>query len=299
MIRESRDTKRGRYWRMRLTKAIALFAEYLKTSKAKETVAAYESDLNRFRFHSPMDTIFGVTPEAIQRWLAASSAEGNSMATLHRKLATMRAFGRWGVRKELWKVSPAETIDPIRRPKHLPRPFSDDEVAALLALVLLPREALIRGLLLFTGLRVTPICGIKVGDVSFSPPTMRVLVKGAKQQVVKLHPDLVDPLRKYITEHTDRKAQTLLFTKESGRHPHRRDLERMTKRWGERADVLDCTPHRFRHTFATKLIRAGVSPRVVKEALGHADFASTMVYTLVTDDDEAAAIARLAWETKP
>jgi len=46
-------------------------------------------------------------------------------------------------------------------------------------------------------------------------------------------------------------------------------------------------PSRFRHTFATKLIRSGVNLRIVKEALGHADFASTMVYTLVTDEDEA------------
>jgi len=57
-------------------------------------------------------------------------------------------------------------------------------------------------------------------------------------------------------------------------------------------------PHRFRHTSATKLIRSGVNPRIVEEAFGHADFASTMVYTLVTDEDEAAAIAKLTWETK-
>lgn len=283
---------------MKLTKAISLFIEEMKLTKARETWVAYESDLHRFTRHVAIDTVLHVTPDAIRRWLASSSADGNKMSTLHRKLAAMRTFGRWGVRHGFWLSSPADAIDKIKRPKHLPRPFSDDEIGAILALDLVPREALVRSILLYTGLRVTPICGIKVGDVSFSPPTIRVLVKGSKQQVVKMHPELVDPLRTYIAKYTDGKAYTLLLAQPGQHHPHRRAIERMTHRWGERASVVNCIPHRFRHSFATKMIRAGVNPRIVKEALGHADFSSTMLYTLVTDDDEATAIAKVAWETK-
>jgi len=148
------------------------------------------------------------------------------------------------------------------------------------------------GVRIYTGLRVSPICGIKVGDISFAPPTIRALVKGSKVQA------LVEPLKAFITQHTDGRAHTLILANSPRHHPRRRDIERMTGRWGERAGVLNCTPHRFRHTFATKLIRAGVNPRVVKEALGHADFSSTMIYTLVTDEDEAKAIAQLSWEPK-
>lgn len=280
---------------MKLSKAIHAFLEDIKISHAKATWIAYESDLNRFRFHVAMDTVLHVTHETIQRWLVASSAEGNSMATLHRKLATMRAFGRWGVRHGMWLQNPADRVEQVRRPKYLPRPFSDAEVNAIWALDLNPREALVRHLLFYTGLRVSPVCALKVGDVSFSPATIRAWVKGAKHQVVQMHPELVEPLRLFIRDHTDQKAHTILLAQPGFLNPQRRVIERMTRRWGVRAGVSLCLPHRFRHTFATQLIRSGVNPRVVKEILGHEDFSSTMVYTLVTESDEATAMARLSW----
>lgn len=283
---------------MKLTKAIAAFIEEISRSKAPLTVTAYESDLNRFRFHVQMDTVLHVTPDAIRRWLAASSAEGNGMATLHRKIATMRTFGRWGVKRELWTTSPAESIEQIRRPKGLPRPFSDDEIASLLALELPPREDIARALLLYTGLRVSAVCGIKVGDVSFAPPAIRALVKGAKIQIIKMHPALVEMLKVFITRETDGKAYSFLLANSPRHHPRRRDVERMTTRWGARAGVPNCTPHRFRHSFATKLLRTTKDLRLVQRAMGHEDISSTAIYTLVTDEAEAAAIAMLSWDTK-
>ena len=55
--------------------------------------------------------------------------------------------------------------------------------------------------MIYTGLRVSPICGIKVGDISFAPPTIRALVKGSKVQVIKMYPALVEPLKAFITQH--------------------------------------------------------------------------------------------------
>lgn len=285
---------------MKLTKAIAAFITYVRDERkyAALTVTAYESDLHRLQFHVPMDTVLHVTSDTIKRWIAASSAEGNSPATLHRKIATVRTFGRWGVRVGLWTKSPAEDIEQIPKPKGLPRPFSDAEVAAVLALDLTPRETITRALLLYTGLRVSPICGIKVGDISFAPPTIRALVKGAKVQVIKLHPELVEALRSFVTKHTDGKAYTLILANSPRHHPHRRDVERMTQRWGERAAVPNCTPHRFRHYFATKLLQQTGNLRLVQRAMGHEDISSTALYTFVSDDEEAAAVAQLNFGTK-
>ena len=294
-IAGTRRSGLGPRWRMKLSKAITAYLDDLKLRKSPATVTAYESDLNRFRFYVSMDTVLHVTPEAIKRFLAATSDAGISMGTLHRRIATLRSFCRWGVTHGLWAASPAESVDQVPKPKRLPRPFSDDEVAALLALELQPREALVRALLLYTGLRVTPICTLKVGDISFVPPVLRALVKGAKTQVVKLHPGLIEQLRAYVTQHTDGKAHTFLLAQHAGHHPHRRDVQRMTARWGQRAGVLGCTPHRFRHSFATKLLRITKDLRVVQVAMGHEDIASTTIYTLVTDESEAAAIAKLDW----
>ena len=120
-------------------------------------------------------------------------------------------FGRWRVRNKLWPTNPVEQLEPIRRPKHLPRPFPDDEARRIMALTLPADQAMLRAQLALTGLRVTPACNLKVGDISFSPSEIRAWVKEAKTQVVQMHPAL-DPLRRdYITQHTDGRPNTILF----------------------------------------------------------------------------------------
>ncbi len=75
-------------------------------------------------------------------------------------------------------------------------------------------------------------------------------------------------------------------------------LERLTHEWGEAAQVPACTPHRFRHTFATGLLQGGVDIRVIKEAMGHQDIQNTMGYTEVTDTALDVAIPKLPWGKK-
>ena len=73
----------------------------------------------------------------------------------------------------------------------------------------------------------------------------------------------------------------------------------MTHAWGQAAQVPDCTPHRFRHTYATRLLEGGVDLRVVKELMGHVDIKSTVMYTQVTDAVLGAAVLRLPWSFGP
>jgi len=80
---------------------------------------------------------------------------------------------------------------------------------------------------------------------------------------------------------------------DEGRPFTRRMLERLTHQWGERAHVPDCLPHRFRHTFATDLLRQGTDIRVIQTLLGHADLGTTAVYTKVVDAQAGEAVLRL------
>ena len=91
------------------------------------------------------------------------------------------------------------------------------------------------------------------------------------------------------------KAHEYLFVQRSGKPLTRRLVEHITHRWGGLASVPACLPHRFRHTYATKLLESGVDVRVVKELLGHEDIKSTVVYTQVTDAALNAAVLRLPW----
>jgi site-specific recombinase XerD len=91
------------------------------------------------------------------------------------------------------------------------------------------------------------------------------------------------------------KAHEHLFVQRSGKPLTRRLVEHITDLWGEAASLPDCLPHRFRHTYATKLLESGVDVRVVKELLGHGGIKSTVVYTQVTDTALSAAVLRLPW----
>jgi site-specific recombinase XerD len=94
---------------------------------------------------------------------------------------------------------------------------------------------------------------------------------------------------------TDLKAATYLLRQDNGRRYTRKRAEQITHEWGARAKVRDCTPHRFRHTFGTRLLEQVHDLRVVQEALGHRDIKSTTVYTKVTSERLSSAIARLNW----
>jgi integrase/recombinase XerC len=280
---------------MLLSKAVEHFLQEVRVSKAKATAAAYESDLHRLIALSGMNTVLAFTPDLVRLYFTTESQRGNGMSTLHRKLATLREFAKWGLRHGLWSTDPTLHFPTIKRPKHLPRPFSDEETRRLFALELPPMERVLRAVLFGSGLRATPICGLRVGDVNESPPQLRALMKGNKVQVVPIPAELRDLIANYALAVGRLKSPEYLFRQKSGKPLSRRQLEDLTHHWGAAAEVPDCLPHRFRHTYATRLLRGGVDIRIVKELLGHEDIKSTVVYTEVTDAALSEAILRLSW----
>lgn len=291
----------GRRWRMTLSKAITEFIVEVRATKSPATAAAYESDLRRLSKHAKLDTVLHFTPELIRRAFEWESSVGAKLSTLHRKQAAVRQFARWCVRNRILAENPAEAMPTIRRQQTLPRPFSVAEVARLWALELGdPQERVLRALLFYTGLRVSSICGIRLGDIQDAPPTLRVTTKGGKQQLVHMHPKLAELVLGHVLANTDLKPQTPLLRQREGQPLRREGIEDVTKRWGTAAGVRACLPHRFRHTFATVLLEGTKDLRVVQEALGHADIQSTTVYTQVTAERMREAIKGLPeeWGTR-
>jgi len=137
------------------------------------------------------------------------------------------------------------------------------------------------------------------------PGTIRTVGKGRKPLVTPMHPALKELLFGFTLEHTDMKGQSPLLRqprkKQSrgvGRRYTRRMIERLTHQWGEQARVPDCLPHRFRHTFATDLLRQGTDIRVIQTLLNHADLGTTAIYTKVVDAQTGEAVLRLPSEWK-
>lgn len=281
--------------RMRLFRAVERFLDELRLSKSPATVIAYQADLTQLFAMALLSDVSHFTPELVRNHLIQLSTLGRSRETLRRHLSVARIFGYWGMRHGLWSTNPTAMMPTIRPPKYLPRPFSKDEERRLLALELPPTENVLRAVLFLTGLRVSPICGIKLQDISFDPPTIWVVVKGAKQQVVPMHEDLKELLSSYIGSLINPPSQSYLFVRPNGQPQNRGSIELITKRWGAAARVLLCQPHRFRHTFATRLVEAGVDIRIIKELLGHANISSTLIYTQVSNATLTDAIRRLPW----
>jgi site-specific recombinase XerC len=120
----------------------------------------------------------------------------------------------------------------------------------------------------------------------------RAVGKGNKPQVLPIYPDLRELVVDYILR-GDLNPRSFLLSHGGGRPWTRRMVERRTQEWGEAVGVPDCLPHRFRHTFATDLLKRGVDIRVIQVLLNHADLSTTAVYTKVVDTQALDAVLRL------
>jgi site-specific recombinase XerD len=288
----------ARRWRLKLSKAITEFiADLPATGKAKATIDAYASDLQRLFARAGHDTVLNVTPDLIRHHFRDLSEEGFALSTLHRKAATFREFIKWGRRQRIWPAELAldliDAVPKIVRQEPIPRPFTRAETARIWKLDLPTDQRVLRSLLFFTGLRVTGICQITIGRVSQDPPAIITRNKGGRDVVKHLHPRLAEILFSYILSRTDLKPESALLLRPSGYRMTRRYIEDLTKAWGRAANVPNCLPHRFRHTFATEQLRRGVDIRVIQKTLDHKSLKSTEVYTRVHDDQIQAAIEKL------
>lgn len=176
-------------------------------------------------------------------------------------------------------------------------------ISRLMALPLTGAQHVLRALLYHTGVRITPISQIKLGDVSFSPlrfqtPQGEVIIpgaihttnKGGKRMLVMMTPELADILSEWIREHPGKSYDPLLASPQGGGCFTRATFERWTREWGEAAGVINCTPHRFRHSYATAKLREGVDLPLIQKLMGHADISTTMRYTQVADSALARAV---------
>lgn len=272
---------------MKLSKAVSDFINQQRPSKAFDTIRAYESDLGmlvalaRVQGH---DSVFSFTADLANAYLRRQSERGLAMITLHRTQTSLRAFARWGVAQRLWAANPMDQVPTIRKPKRLPRPFQRAERERLMALDLPLVEQVVRGLLFYTGLRVGPASRIRIRDIEIFPETgrgsIRTIGKGRREHVVPIPRELGLLLQGFLEGQAPR---LFLFETPRGAAWDRRAIQRMVRRWGGLAEIALCTPHRFRHTYATMLFERGGDPRKIQHLLAHADISTTMLYTEVVD----------------
>lgn len=290
--------------RMKLSEAVEAFIRERRAGGySKHTLDGYRSDLDQLIGITGRNTILRLDHTLMIEYFELQSSRGAKLATLHRKYVCLNQFCKWLMVHAGLTHNPMAHIPKFKKPDQSPRPYSPEERDRLMNLPLEPLDAILRGLLYYTGIRVTPLTQLKVGDLTFSPMTIegitfpgtiRSLQKGNKYVVSPMHPDLRDILVRWIGELGDQKPYSWLLPYHSGKPMARVTVERKCHEWGKMANVAPpCIPHRFRHTFGTDLTRLGVHPRITQALMGHADIKTTMGYARVSGGQTAEAILKL------
>ena len=259
---------------------------------APRTVEAYRRDLDTLADWLGRPPA-SVRREELERYLAELRAAGLSGATIARRVASLRSFFRHLVLIGAAGSNPAAELELPRRTRRLPRALSPAEAERLIdaAAGTTPRalrDCALVELLYGAGLRVGEAVGLEKGGVDLDQRLVRTIGKGGKERVVPVGRQAVEALRRYLARgrpYLDRRHRPELFLNAQGGPLTRAGAFLILRKLAAKAGLEpeQIHPHLLRHSFATHLLEGGADLRSVQEMLGHADLATTELYTHVTD----------------
>jgi len=273
------------------------FGDWLAASQglAPGTVAAYTADARAFisfleaAGKSPAEAAIG----DVAAWIAARQLGGAEARTLAKANSALRSLFRFLADEGLAGSNPARLLEAPRLPMRIPRCLAPAEVDRLLAGCdpgdpVGLRDAALFELVYSCGLRASEAAGLTLERVSLAEGIVRVMGKGSRERLVPMGDRARDLLVRYLAESRPVLARAArpcnaLFLGRLGRALSRKTVWRAFKRLAALAG-LEGSAHTLRHSFATHLLSGGADLRSVQELLGHADIATTQIYTHVSQD---------------
>ena len=280
-----------------LDSALDLFLSHLRIERglAPNTVEAYGRDLRRY-----LDFLEGrklhewaqVDRAVVQEYLAKLVALGLARRSQARNLAALRTFHKLLAAERIAPGDPASEVESPRASRKLPQVLSLEEVERLLAA---PRNKTAAGardkamleVLYATGLRVSELTGLQMNDVNLETKMVLTRGKGSKERIVPLGEVAAEALKGYLREARPAllgkgRISKDLFVTPRGRRMTRQGFWKLLNRYALGAGIgRRISPHKLRHSFATHLLAGGADLRSVQAMLGHADIATTQIYTHV------------------
>jgi integrase/recombinase XerD len=268
------------------------FLALLAARRAPRTVDAYRRDLAAFTAWLGRSPALATSSD-LERYLAAERAAGRASATIARRAAALRAFYRHQNLLGMRRDNPAAELELPRRRRRLPRTLSPGEAERLIeaAAGTTPRalrdQALVE-LLYGAGLRVSEAVGLDRSGVDLDGRLVRCTGKGGKERIVPVGRQAAEAMRRYLARgrpYLDRRHRPELFLNAQGGPLTRAGMFLILRRLAAKAGLEPdrVHPHLLRHSFATHLLEGGADLRSVQEMLGHADLATTELYTHVSD----------------
>lgn len=270
------------------------FLDHLRFEKrySQHTLISYQTDLEQFfayltsQFDAP--EVPAITAMFIRSWLAEMKEEGLESRSLNRKISALKSFFKYQLKNGVISQSPMTTIVSPKLKKRLPSfveekdiqtlfdhvPFSDDWKGRT--------ERLVLQLFYSTGMRLSELISLKEGQLDDSLSQVKVLGKGNKERIIPISKELVQQLRAYILDKTEKQEgkEPKLFQTEKGKPLQPKQVYTFVKQHLATVTTIQKkSPHILRHSFATHLMNNGADLNAVKELLGHSSLAATQVYT--------------------
>ena len=277
------------------------FKIYLSAERnfSENTIVAYSSDILSFILWLKGESCTNIKFEQLRDYLYFIQKFEYKKTTIARKTASIRTFYKFLFREKYIDANPAISLSAPKRPKPLPKFLTPEEVEQILNNVKIDtpagfRNRVILELLWATGMRVSELSNLNLGDVNLDENEIKVFGKGAKERIVLMSQRAKNYLKQYMESVRnlivapgysvpDNNENSSLFINNTGYRLQNKTIRKVINEIVEKIELpKKVTPHVFRHSFATKLIENGADLRVVQELLGHAGISNTQIYTHVS-----------------
>jgi integrase/recombinase XerC len=225
----------------------------------------------------------------IRDWMVHLVEENNSPRSINRKIASLRSYYKFLLKRKSIKKDPTQKIRVLKSGKNIPDFINESEIIKLFDEYEFEvgfegiRDKLLLELLYGTGIRLTELIHLKIGDVDFYDQSIKVLGKRNKERIIPVNTELIKIIKEYIKikkESFDYNVSDYLIVTNKGEVSYPMMIYRIVRKYLDIFTSIDKrSPHVLRHTFATHLLNKGAELNAVKDLLGHTSLAATQVYT--------------------
>jgi integrase/recombinase XerD len=282
------------------------FLNYLVVEKgfSKNTEEAYRNDLSQLQaFVTGEASKKGEIPswnsfgrQEMLSYMLNLKEKRYASTTLARKVAAAKSFFKFLIDEHKVQQNPTENIASLKVGRALPKPISVSQARRLLeepskqTTPEAKRDKAMLELLYASGMRVSELVALNLGDVDTSGGYVRCFGKGHKERMIPIYPRAAECVESYIKNARPQIVQNkadekALFLNVRGERLTRQGLWQILKGYAREANIeTEVTPHTLRHSFATHMLNGGADLRMVQELLGHANISTTQVYTHLTSE---------------
>jgi len=274
------------------------FLSFLSVEKglADNSIESYRRDLEKyvsFLRGKKITDINTVKRNTVVSYLLSLKNSARAATTIARNLVSIKLFHRFLFRERFISEDITSVLDSPRTWRKLPYFLTLPEVERMLAQPNTRKRSGLRDraileLFYATGMRVSELAFLRIGDVNVSSGLLRCVGKGSKERLIPLGrtaQDYVQRYRENVRPKMVRTRENYLFITSRGKRFTRQGLWKLIKKYARAARIKKpITPHTIRHSFATHLLERGADLRIVQELLGHTDIATTQIYTHVSKE---------------